>query len=1015
MNTPNYPEQTISQPEPMDGKASGLDIGKMNDSEKMEPSPDAKEIVTNARDEDKSSLELQLLEAAETGRSEAVRNLLKDEKINMFTKDANGRTALHLASSEGHKEVVHELLNTSNRTEIINNLLSSKDDYDMTALHFASEGGYSEVIKELLNTGNATGIIDNLLTSKAIRGNTALHLASERGYKEAVQELLSRNNRTEIIINLLSSRDNNNMTSLHLASEGGYSEVVQELLKACNRTGTINEVLTSKANRGYTALHLALEHGHKEVAQELLNKNYGLTSDFLDSKDVDGKTALHLACIKRNEEVVKLLIDRHANLDIQSVDGETPLMSAIWESDVAIAKMLIDNKADHKKRSNNYSALTLASYCPKTDEIVRYLLEKGSDVNEIDPDGWAPIHTASWLWSEANLAVINLLIERGANLEAQNPSERTPLHLAIDEGDQEIIRLIIQKSKNVEIPDDQGLTALHVATLRQNEEAMKLLINKPARLDAKDKEGCTALHHAIRNEKSDASSCKSIVTLLLNGYAPINAVNANKETPLHWATIYGGLDIVQLILQRNPNVDAIDHLNETALHKVCRCRVKEDRAKITEELLKKASIGAKCDKGQTALHKASDAGCTEVVEALLNHRQDEEFIDAQDDSSFTPLHLASKSGHGNTVKALLDHGADVETRVRATSNEPDRTALALAVQSLLKNETEDDKKDSKAAISHIAAKSTESTKRNALYRAQMSLETEYQLCSVIEAMNPSDDRGDAYPKPSDLEWTEFIWCAIEPERHSYLLRKLKAKASILNENEVHLRPEEDCVLRWAAYHGYYVVVYWLLRKSEMKAKDGEASKRQKAIKITEGMLDLAKKNKEVVTPTPVEHSDEADVQTKQKKKGTRNVPASKERTQDQSTSDSRTEKIQRFRHTLDMLRDPPIGTDNGAISGHCEAPSLYDESNKESISRDHEATIVDFYSGGPRVDLFRRQRSVYEVIYETNNGGPDEVMKMATSILKEVNPGDSFEMDNDSKEDGPILRWIHFSANNVSS
>lgn len=542
------------------------------------------------------------------------------------------------------------------------------------------------------------------------------------------------------------------------------------------------------------------------------------------------------------------------------------------------------------------------------------------------------------------------------------------------------------------------------------------MIKKSANLEARDKKSCTPLHHAIRSKRSrgSESSCKSIVELLLNNYAPIDASEADGETPLHWATVYGGLEIVQLILRHNPNVDASDHSKETALHKVHECLVKEGQRKITEELLKKADIGAKCDKGQTALHKASEAGCTEVVEVLLDQPRGKEFINSPDDSSFTPLHLASMNGHGDTIEVLLLHGADVETRIATTPKESNLTALPLAMGPLLRNETEDDRKNSKAAISHIAKKSTEAIKRNALHRAQLSLETEDQLNSVLEAMKPSDDRDDTYPKQSDLEQTEFIWCAIEPERHPSLLRKLKAKANPLNKDEAGLEPEEDSVLQWEAYHGYCVVVYWLLRKSESKPKDDEAKNREKAIEIANHMLQQAKNNEEGVIPPLVGHNTEADGQTKQKRKVVQSVPGNNERTQKQAASSSPNKEIQRFHHTLDMLRDPPIGTDNGAASGDCKAPSLRDKSDKENVSWNYEATIVDFYSRRPRVDLFRRQRPIYDVIYETDNGGPDGVMKMATSILKEVNPGVSLETENDRKESGLGLRWIHFPANNVS-
>ena len=180
------------------------------------------------------------------------------------------------------------------------------------------------------------------------------------------------------------------------------------------------------------------------------------------------------------------------------------------------------------------------------------------------------------------------------------------------------------------------------------------------------------------------------------------------------------------------------------------------------------------------------------------------------------------------------------------------------------------------------------------------------------------------------------------------------------------------------------------------------------------MVQRAKINEEGVIPPPVGHNTEAERQTKQKKKVVQSVPGNNKRTQNQAASSSPNKEIQRFHHTLDMLRDPPTGTDNGATAGDCKPPSLRDKSDKENISWNSEATIVNFYSHGPRVDLFRRQRPIYDVVYETDNGGPDGVMKMVTSILKEVNPGVSLETENDRKESGLRMRWIHLPANNVS-
>ncbi|KAE8548002.1 hypothetical protein EYB25_009795 [Talaromyces marneffei] len=421
--------QDGSPPEPQNEVAGGLDTAQDGDSKELDQSPNAKDAITNTgdekdggggKDDGTGALEEKLLAAARDGNEEVVRDLLqKEEEIKINATDVDGRSALHLAAKSGHQKVVQELLKTSNRIGIIHQLWNLKDNYGETALHLASSYDWKEVVQELLNASYGTEIINDLLISKTKSGRTALHLASA----------------------------------------GGYKEVVQELLNASDRTGTTKDLLISKENEGSTALHLASWRGHEEAIKELLNTNYGLRSEYLNLKDEDGRTALHIAC-KGRDESVKVLLDRKAEISLQTANGKTPLMEAIWHSHESIVELLVENGADIKTHSNNYSILTAAYYGPKTDKIVQYLLDKDLDVNEKDPDGWAPIHTALWVKSDASLAVVKLLISRGANLEAQNSWKKTPLHLALEERNQETIRLILENSQNVDIADEEGLTPL---------------------------------------------------------------------------------------------------------------------------------------------------------------------------------------------------------------------------------------------------------------------------------------------------------------------------------------------------------------------------------------------------------------------------------------------------------------------------------------------------------------------------------------------------------------------------
>jgi ankyrin repeat protein len=245
----------------------------------------------------------------------------------------------------------------------------------------------------------------------------------------------------------LNSKTGLNRTALHLASIHRHKEVVEELLNTSYGKEIINDLLISQSPDERSALHLASENGHKEVVQELLHTNKSLTSDLLDLKDDEGRTALHIACAKGSDEIVKMLLSNGAIINFESANKDTPLMEAMWNSNESIVALLLDHGASPRTRSENYSALTAVCYCPKTDQIVKYLLYSDLDINDKDPDGWPPIHTACWKKSEANLAVVKLLLDRNADLEAQNSSGKTPIHFALEMGDQGITRLLLGKPK----------------------------------------------------------------------------------------------------------------------------------------------------------------------------------------------------------------------------------------------------------------------------------------------------------------------------------------------------------------------------------------------------------------------------------------------------------------------------------------------------------------------------------------------------------------------------------------
>ena len=99
---------------------------------------------------------LELIEAAYDNDLEKVKELLKDQNIDVNFQDIFGYTALIWASRKDHLEIVKELLKQPN----IN--VNIQDDYRDTALIKASFAGHLDTVKELLKQPNINWNLKNI-------------------------------------------------------------------------------------------------------------------------------------------------------------------------------------------------------------------------------------------------------------------------------------------------------------------------------------------------------------------------------------------------------------------------------------------------------------------------------------------------------------------------------------------------------------------------------------------------------------------------------------------------------------------------------------------------------------------------------------------------------------------------------------------------------------------------------------------------------------------------------------
>ena len=170
---------------------------------------------------------------------------------------------------------------------------------------------------------------------------------------------------------------------------------------------------------------------------------------------------------------VRTLIRRGVDANSRDPQGQTALYLALQAGNFqAAGALLAEPTLDvDAVNSADETALMIAALKGRTDWS-RRLLERGAQVNK---PGWSPLHYAA---SGPEPAVVQLLIERGAEVDAASPNRSTPLMMAARYGSEASVDLLLARGADPKARNDRGLDAADFARLAQREALA-------ARLDAK--------------------------------------------------------------------------------------------------------------------------------------------------------------------------------------------------------------------------------------------------------------------------------------------------------------------------------------------------------------------------------------------------------------------------------------------------------------------------------------------------------------------------------------------------
>jgi ankyrin repeat protein len=259
----------------------------------------------------------------------------------------------------------------------------------------------------------------------------------------------------------------------------------------------------------------------------------------------DNFPVLHHLINKEFIEEVRILLRSGADPNVKNRYDQTPLLRAIDNENIDMVKLLVQYKA---RIEDENLCKTLFN---DLSEIAIFLLENGANPNAICNDGVRDVFPAiNFATKHGRIRIVEELLKKGADPNAKDSRENTPIIEASANGRLDIIKLLMKNGGNLKCSDMYGWTPLITAAQSGHVEIVRMLLDPRfihnVDINSKDDNGHSAL---VMSE--NVKNRIEIAELLVSKGADVNSGANDGWTVINYAAMTGDIEMVKFLLDHD--------------------------------------------------------------------------------------------------------------------------------------------------------------------------------------------------------------------------------------------------------------------------------------------------------------------------------------------------------------------------------------------------------------------------------------------------------------------------------